>query len=87
MMGDRDMFFGGHVNVLQPLVRADVEAGELMRHIDITSHYPNICAHVPLCTGHPIRLLGPGIDHQRLDPKHPDPYFWLFPGSSPHADR
>jgi hypothetical protein len=67
IMGDRDMFYGGHVNVFQPLVRADAEAGEHIRYIDITFHYPNICAHYPLCTGHPTRLLGPEIDRRRDD--------------------
>jgi hypothetical protein len=47
VMGDRDMFSGGHVNVFQPLVRADTDEGEHIRCIDITSHYPNICAHYP----------------------------------------
>jgi hypothetical protein len=74
------MFFGGHVNVFQPLVRAHVEAGEHMRYIDITSHCPNICAHYPLCTGHPQRLLGPEIDRARSDPRHPNPYFGFFRG-------
>jgi hypothetical protein len=74
IMGDRDMFYGGHVNVFQPLVRADVDAGEHIRYIDI------ICAHYQLCTGHPTRLLGPEIDRRRLDPKHPDPYFGFFRG-------
>jgi hypothetical protein len=74
IMGDRDMFFGGHVNVFQPLVRVDTEAGEHIRYINITSHYANICAHLPLRTGHPTRLLGPEIDRRRLDPKHPKPY-------------
>jgi hypothetical protein len=80
IMGDRDMFFDGHVNVFQPLVRADVEAGEHIRYIDITSHYPNICAHMPLCAGHPQRFLGPEIDRTRLEPKHPNPYFGFFRG-------
>jgi hypothetical protein len=68
---DRDMLSVGHVNVFQPLVRADLEAGEHIRDIDITSHYLNICAHLPLCSDHPTRLLGPEIDRPRLDPKHP----------------
>jgi hypothetical protein len=80
VMGDRDMFFGGHVNVFQPLVRADAEQGEHIRYIDITSHYPNICAHYPLCTGHPQRLLGPEIDRNRLDSRNPDHYFGFFRG-------
>jgi hypothetical protein len=80
IMGDRDMFFGGHVNVFQPLVRANLEAEEHVRYIDITSHYPNICANYTLCMGHPTRLLGPEIDVRRLDPAHPDSYFGYFQG-------
>jgi hypothetical protein len=56
------MFFGGHVNVFQPLIRANLDEGEHVRYIDIPSHYPNICAHSMLCTGNPTRLLGPEID-------------------------
>jgi hypothetical protein len=52
------MLFGGHVNVFQPLVRANLDEGEHVRYIDITPHYLNLCALSILCTGHPTRLLG-----------------------------
>jgi hypothetical protein len=57
-----------------------VDAGEHVRYIDITSHYPNICANCTLRMDHPIHLLGPEIVIRRLDQAYPDLYFGHFRG-------
>lgn len=80
MMTDRDVFFGGRVEVFDHLSVADLEKGEEIKCIDVVFHYPNICAFHKLCTGHPGRLLGPEINLQQLDPANPNRYFGYFRG-------
>lgn len=80
VMSDRDVFFGGRVEVFDNMSIANLEAGEEIRYIDVVSHYPNICAFYRLCTGHPQRLLGPEINPHRLKPENPDRYFGYFRG-------
>ena len=80
VMTDRDVFFGGRVEVFQPLAIADINKGEDIRYIDVVSHYPHICAFKRLCTGHPKRLLGREIRKSRLKPENPNRYFGFFRG-------
>lgn len=80
VMTDRDIFYGGRVEVFDNMNIADVEAGEEIKYIDVVSHYPHICAFKRLCTGHPLRLLGPEIDLDRLQPDNPNRYFGFFRG-------
>ena len=80
VMSDRDVFFGGRVEVFDNLSIANLEAGEEIKYIDVVSHYPHICAFMPLCSGHPQRLLGPEIEKERLHPQNPNRYFGYFRG-------
>ena len=80
VMSDREVFFGGRVEVFQPMAIADITKGEELRYIDVVSHYPHICAFKRLCTGHPRRLLGREIRKSKLNPANPNRYFGYFRG-------
>src|SRR5690606_33374508 len=60
-MTDRDIFYGGRVEVFDYFNMADLAKGEELKYLEIISHYPNICGFETLCTGHPQRLFGPEI--------------------------
>lgn len=79
-MSDRDIFFGGRVEVFRILSVADESKGEQIKYINVTSRYPDICAFYPLCTGHSARLYGPKIEMERVHPLHPNRYFGYFRG-------
>jgi hypothetical protein len=62
------MCYGGHANVFQPLVRANLDVGEHIRYIDITSRYPNIGAITPFA-----RADTPSGSRDRSSARHSDP--------------
>lgn len=57
IMNNRDIFYGGRVEVFGSMSQAALSKREEIRYIDVVSRYPHICAFLRVCTGHPRRLL------------------------------
>jgi hypothetical protein len=74
IMGNRAMFFGGHVNVFQPSVRGQSGCRRACAVHRYHESLPQHLCQVYSVTDHPIRLLGPEVDIRRLGPVHPDLY-------------
>jgi len=60
---DREMFFGGRVEVFSPYACA-TEKDSIEYH-DVCSLYPTVCAHDTLPIGFPQRIFGPEADCNR----------------------
>lgn len=60
---DREMFFGGRVEVFSPYAAINEE--ESIQYHDVCSLYPTVCAHDTLPIGFPVRIFGPDADCNR----------------------
>lgn len=62
---DREMFFGGRVEVFSPYCRVQDTPEETIQYHDVCSLYPTVCSHDPLPIGYPIRYFGVEAEMQR----------------------
>ncbi len=71
----RDCFYGGRTEVFMAYCNPNMFEDQELKHIDVCSLYPYVCAMKQLPIGKPTIYFNRDIQKERLNPSHPDRYF------------